>query len=81
VLHSFVYLSCLKSPVTVLHTGGRLPLAGYLVNRYGIAVGLCRGDQEWMGYLDLFTPWILTDRPPLMTGAYLILADVFSWLK
>ena len=25
--------------------------------------------------------WLPTDRPPLMTGAHLLLADVFSWLQ
>lgn len=25
--------------------------------------------------------WVPTDRPPLMTGAYLLLADVFDWLQ
>lgn len=25
--------------------------------------------------------WLPTDRPPLMTGAYLLLTDVFSWMQ
>ena len=29
----------------------------------------------------LFGGWMPTDRPPLMAGAYLLLADVFGWLQ